>query len=133
MPEVQKLPVQMIANRDYVNDNMYGTGRWERDEIKLVAPDVLAKLVRHTDVYKETTAEKAAEAQAQEVEAVVKKTTDEQNDAATQQLRDSVNQMPRDAVIEYAAVHYGLKIPGNASVDKARAELIQHIDIAGPK
>lgn len=133
MPEVQKLPVQMIANREYVNDNMYGTGRWERAEIKLVDPSVLAKLIRHTDVYKESTAEEAAEANAQKVEAIVKKTNDEQNDAATQQLRDSVNQMPRDAVIEYAAVHYGLKIAGNASLEKARAELIQHIDIAGPK
>lgn len=133
MPEAQKLPVKMIANRDFVNDSMYGTGRWERDEIKLVDPDTLKKMIRHVDVYQQVTAEEAAESKASEVETVVKKTEDDQNDAATQELRDSVSRMTRDAAIEYAAVHYGLKIPGNVSVEKARETLIQHIDLAGPK
>lgn len=133
MPEVQKLPVKMIANRESVNDHMYGTGRWDRNEVKLVDPAVLLKLIRHVDVYEQVSAEEAAEAKATEVEAVVKKTEDDQNDAGTQELRDRVATMDRDTAIEYAAVHYGLKIPGNSSVEKARAALIQHIDVAGPK
>lgn len=133
MPEVKKLPVKMIANRDSINDSIYGTGRWDREEIKLVDPAVAARMVRHVDVYEQVTAEEAAEKKAVEVEAVVKKTEDEQNDAATQELRDSVAKMERDAVIEYAGVHYGLKIHPNTGVEKARAQLIQHIDLAGAK
>lgn len=133
MPEVKKLPVKMIANRDSINDSIYGTGRWDREEIKLVDPAVAARMVRHVDVYEQVSAEEAAEKKAAEVEAVVKKTEDDQNDAATQELRDSVAKMERDAVIEYAAVHYGLKIHPNTGVDKARAQLIQHIDLAGVK
>ena len=133
MPEEQKLPVKMIADRDAITDHTYSTGRWERGEIKLVPPATSNKLIRHIDVFRQVTAEEAADQKAAVVEETVKRTEDEQNDAATQELRDSVARMDKDAVIEYAAVHYGLKVKGNLSTEKAREALIQHIDLAGPK
>lgn len=133
MPEVKKLPIKMIADRESINDSIYATGRWDRGEIKLVDPAIAARMVRHVDVYEQVSAEEAAEKKATEVEAVVKKTEDDQNDAATQELRDRVNTMEREAVIDYAGVHYGLKIHPNTGLEKARAQLIQHIDLAGAK
>lgn len=133
MPEAQKLPIQFIAKREHFKDNLYGTGVWSPLEIKLVDAAVASRMIRHTDTYKQTTAEEAAEQSAVVVQAEVKKTEDDQNDNATQDLRDRVTRMDRDSVIEYAGVHYGLKIPGNTSTEKAREQLIQHIDLAGPQ
>lgn len=132
MPEEKKLPVKMIANRDYIIDHIYKTGRWDRDEIKLVPPAIAEKMVRHIDSYAAVTADEASKAKATEVKEVVKDTQKEMGDEATQALRDKVVQMSRDEAIEYAGVHYGLKIPGNTSAENARAALIQHIDLAGP-
>jgi hypothetical protein len=133
MKEAPKLPIQMIANRDHLKDNNYGTGEWTRGQIQLVDAAVAMKMIRHTDVFVQSTAEEAAASQAKAVKTEVKNSEKQLSDEASQELRDRVGQMNRDQAIEYAAVHYGLKIRGNASVEDARAQLIQHIDLAGPQ
>lgn len=132
MPEIQKLAIKFVANRDTYQDSVYSTGAWDRDEVKLIEPTLAAKMIRHVDVFQRVDIDEAVAKTAEQVETVVKKTQDKENDDATADLRDQVNRMTRDQAIEYAAVHYQLKIPGNASVDTARAALIQHIDLAGP-
>lgn len=140
MPEAAaKVPVKMTYRNEVtptktVKDNMYGTGEWDYNEVKLVEPAIAAKLVRHIDVYTLVTPEEAADANAVEVVVALDKGKDELDklsDASTQELRDRVAQMDRETARKYGAEHYKLTIPGNLSTEATRARLIQHIDIAG--
>lgn len=131
MPEVQLLPLKMIANKETVRDSMYGTGLWAQGETKLVTPEQHTKMIRHVDVWEPGNAEDAAKTAATAVRTVAERTQAEIDADALSDLRDRVAVMTRDEAVEYAATHYGLKIPGNSSVEKAREELARHIEIAG--
>lgn len=131
--EQQKQPVKnIVENREFVVDNFYGTGRWDKEQVKLVDPMVAVKLLRHNDVWANASTEEAVSAISIDVKQAVDKTKEQQEEELSQSLRDKVNTMSRDDVIDYAAVHYSMKIAGNSSVEKARELLIQHIDLAGP-
>lgn len=124
-----RVPVKMIAPRDLFRDNIYGTGDWDRDQVKLVPVSIAAKMFKHIDTYEPATAKEAVKSAADEVKEQVKVKPDPQE--AEQELRDTIEQMNRDSAVEYAAVHYGHKIPGNASAEAARAELVSLVDRFG--
>lgn len=132
MSKVQLLPIKMDhAHKERVRDSQYGTGDWLQGETKLVTPEQYAKMIRHIDVWVPGKAEDAAETAATAVRTVAERTQQQIDQEALEDLRQKVQTMSRDQVIEYAAVHYKLKIPGNSSLENARAELTRHIDIAG--
>lgn len=126
-----RVPVRMIANRDMIRDNIYSTGEWDRDEVKLVPESVSRKLFQHTDVYAPASAEEAKASAAKMVGEDLKDTGKKQAEEAEQQLRDEIANMPRDTVIEYAATHYGQTIKGNLSAENARAALVALVDQYG--
>jgi hypothetical protein len=133
MPQ-EKVPVQYVARKSHIVDGLYSTGRWdhETNAIKLLDPALAAKLMRHADVWKMAPPEAAKTHVAEVVEdALTQRKATHAEDPDVMDLRDRVMKMDRDAIVQFGADKYRLRIKANSSLESARAALLNHIDIAG--
>jgi hypothetical protein len=145
--------VQYIGRHADHKDAIYGTGNWFQGQVKLVDSGTADRMFKHFDAYVTHTEDLTPpdiapidptppdpEAPVDQKLEVVDKTVEKTPEEAKQEFeeavtvaKDSIRDMNRDALLEYAAVHFGQKLPGNLSRDAAHAEVSTLIDRFGPQ
>lgn len=133
MPEAKAptLPVQYIGRHAEHKDQIYDTGDWTQGQTKLVPHLTAERMYRHVDAYIAASVEDAVESVAEKTEEKGKKDEQALDEQQKQELREHIAAMDKDAMLEYAAVHYGQKISKAKGEDKVRAELIIMVDRFG--
>ncbi len=137
---VPSVPLIYVGFRPTYRDPMYGTGEWQRDQIKLVPPDVAAKMTRHRDVWLETQIAKKEEAGAlqdpsaiEQVAAVNHPLEEQKQLEELDVLKAQIGTMDKAALRAFAESHYQQKIDGRLSTDDTRAKVIALVDQYGPQ
>lgn len=129
------VPVRYIGFREYHADTLYGTGiQWAKGQTQLVPAGKVAALLRHADVYEldlesseivrpsvNAAAEKALAAKKQEVQEAEK----------VEDLRDSIANMPKDALEKFAKAHFNIDVDKRKSAEVLRAQVTGLIDQFG--
>jgi hypothetical protein len=132
--EELKVPVKFIADRSPFKDGSYGTSFWEIGETRMVESATAEKLLRHIDTWAAGKAKDATKTSKENIVEDNKRAHELEEEEASQNLRDQVQAMPtKEAVHNFALVHYGQKIPMTKSLDNMRNDLIGMIDRFGPR
>lgn len=118
-------PVKYIGRRDTFTDNQYNTRlTWQKDQVRYLPGDVARKFLRHRDLFTLGEGESGAPAGAAKVEddtVEVLQRAEQENTVAIEtqtqlaELIDTVNQMTKSSLAEFAANKYNHKF---RSVDK---------------
>lgn len=134
--------VKFIGRRPWA-DNLYGSRlTFEQGQIRKVPADLARKLLRHRDQFE---AGEQADAPADKAKAgeplddtaeILARAALEQQAAAQvktelQDLFDRVNQMEKDALIEFANTHYRMPLDKRFGEQKLREQVIGLIDQYG--
>lgn len=129
-------PIKYIGKRPEHIDGAYATRiHWKQGETKPVPDDVAVKMLRHTDVFTlgdgsvQAIALTAAEAETAERERT--KSEESKKEDNIQNLRDSVANMDKDALANFAQTHFSAKLDSRASVEKLRERVTTMIDQYG--
>ena len=119
-------PIKYVGKRPTYIDGMYGTRTaFVQGETVMVDSDIAAKMLRHPDQYALGKTKGAAPAIEKPAEKPVKE------DEATQDMRDQINIMDKDALKQMAWERYQQKFAGNPSVETLRAKVTQLVDQFG--
>ncbi len=94
--------VQCISQRPGHNDNIYGTGGWNFEEIKDVPDDVARKMLDHRDVYV-----RPADGATSSVQKVVIAAPD---GAPLQEFYDQLSVMTKDQARSFIETKFNLKV-----------------------
>lgn len=126
--------VKYIGKTDEYFDALYGTGMWEKDQIKEVVSDVAKKMLEHPDQYIEADAEAEeiqlyASSSVGRVGEIVPKQEDE--DSPEQQARDAIAQMGREDLKQFVTTNFRVSLDGRASVASMREQAIRLVDRFG--
>lgn len=119
-------PIKYIGKRPTYIDGMYGTHTaFVQGETAMVDSDIAAKMLRHTDQYELGKVKGAAPA--------VEKTSEkpEKEDEATQDLRDQINAMDKDALEAFAKNHFKIDLDKRKSAASLRQHVTQLVDQFG--
>lgn len=138
---METTPIMYIGVRERYTDGLFGTGAWERDQIKLVPKDVATKMQTHAAVYVETKVAKKEVAAGEsvktsdEVEVVeINHPTEEKKQLdQVEELETQVNGMNKAALLDFAQSRFGKKLDGRTSAADARTEVIRLIHQFGPQ
>lgn len=139
--ETPSLPLIYIGFRPTYRDPLYGTGAWERDQIKLVPLDVANRMKRHADVWQETKVTKKETAGLEPSETpegvpvvTVNQPIEEQKQLdEIDGLKAQIHGMNKEAVREFAEKHYATKLDGRLSVADLRTKAIALVEQYGPQ
>lgn len=120
-------PIKYIGHRPTYREGAYGSGIvFTKDETINVEDDTLAnKLLRHHDVYVRGEAKKSAETNSSKA-----KDVDAEADP-TQDARDAIATMNKDALETYAKTHFGVDLDKRKSIDSLRAQTTGLLDQYG--
>ena len=119
-------PIKYIGKRPTYIDGMYGTHTaFVHGETAMVDSDIAAKMLRHTDQYELGVAKGAAPS----VEKPAGKP--EKEDEATQDLRDQINAMDKDALEAFAKNHFKIDLDKRKSAASLRQHVTQLVDQFG--
>jgi len=124
-------PVKYIGRHKMLTDHQHGTGIWEQHQVKLIEDVLAVRMLRQTDAFVAAEHEESVNAQTLPPDidkAVDPKVLDEDR---MEEARESVRNLPKAQLLEYAQTHYGQKLDARASVDKTRASVISMIDRFG--
>lgn len=122
-------PIQYVGKTDTYLDVLYGTGNWERDQVKNVLRDVAAKMLIHRDqyvAYEQPESSVSASDEADVVGEIVDRR--EREDSPEQQVRDSIATMDKDALRSFIATNYRVPVDGRLSVEKLREQAVRLVD-----
>lgn len=118
-------PICYVGRRPVYREGAYGSGIvFQQGETKLVPADLAAKLLRHPDVYAPGV---EAGAQTVELKAPAKQTQDE----STQDLRDTIAFMDKDALEVFAKTNFKIDLDKRKSVASLRQHVTQLVDQYG--
>ena len=149
--------VQYVGKRQSYTDSLYGTGDWTKGEIKPVHDVTAVRMLKHTDQYQapkseaksSKTAKKDAAAETENAtvstseataEAVIAidadvvgepKPAESEDEKASQDARDSVAHMDKDALLNYAQVHFRQSLDKRMAVEGIRQKVVGLIDQFG--
>lgn len=119
-------PVKYIGKRETYRDGTYGTGlEFVRGGTRLVPAEIAQLMFRHPDVYVPGDPQTVFAAPS----APTKKT--DESDDPTQQARDSVAHMTKDALAVYAKTHFRVDLDQKKRVGDLREEVVRMIDQYG--
>jgi hypothetical protein len=114
--------VKYIGARAEYTDGAYGTRiQWARGESKMVPADKARQMLKHHDVY--CPGDTGAPTPALPAE------KDSEEDV--QDLRDSIANMSKESVIQYAQTNFNIKMDKRQSVESLRTAATQLIDQFG--
>lgn len=120
------IPVQYVGRRERYTDGTYGTRiEWVQGQVQMVPADKARLLLRHPDVYVQ------AEAAEDTPVASLESKPEKQDDDQTQELRDAVALMDKDALEQYAKVNFQVDLNKRLGVEKLRTQVIGLIDQYG--
>lgn len=119
--------VKYIGHRENYRDGAYGSGiEFQRGTASLVPEAIAIKLLRHRDVYQ--LAEGESIAATSEAENVPR---DEQDESSTQDLRDAVANMDKEALESFAQTHFNVSLDKRKGVSNLRQQVTGLIDQYG--
>lgn len=113
--------IAYIGRRPFHNDAQYGTGEWEKGQVKVVASITAAKMLRHHDAYCEAAPVVGAEVIAEPAP----KDKEEIAANAVHELLDAVQTMDAEALRTFAERNYSIKLDGRKSVNSLRIDAQQ--------
>lgn len=115
-------PIKYIGKRPHHIDGAYGTHiAWKQGETKPVPDDIAIKMLRHSDVYVAGNGEKTPD------QPIVKKDDSDED----QDMRDSIANMDKDALENFAKTHFSVELDKRQGVDKLRQRVTCLIDQFG--
>lgn len=119
-------PIKYIGKRPTYKDGAYSTGiEWVQGQTQLVPADTARLMLRHPDVYVPgDTAETA-------VATVVAQESEDESEEATQDARDAIATMNKDALELYAKTHFQIDLDKRQGVEKLRTRVVGLIDQYG--
>jgi len=121
------IPIKYIGKRDSYTDGLYGTRiTWNRGDTKDVPDEIAAKMLKHPDQY---VSGKAKDSAPVEIAKPHVKYTEDELKAA----RDSIANMEKDSLIDFAMTHYRQHIDKRKSTEKLRIEVTNMVDQFGFK
>jgi hypothetical protein len=134
--------IEYIGKRPTYKDSLFDTGDWSFGESKPVHDDVARKMLKHADQYRlakpktegrlpKDAIEVGAGQTAQQDEAVGSLETADQQPEDTQDLRDAVGTMDKEALTVFAKTHFSTDLDKRIGVEKARSQVIGLIDQFG--
>jgi hypothetical protein len=105
----KRMPVKYVGKRPTYSDGLFGTGTWNKDEVKLISVSTARQMFNHPDVYIEGEEEESIDV----IDIDEEKKEEDEEDQRLEDTRILVSQMTRkDTVKEFVATNYnGLKIP----------------------
>lgn len=123
--------IRYIGRRLIHKDTLYGTGlTWSQGEEHPVPVDVALRMLRHVDVY--ALGQEISEGAAKVIAGTPKKTQQQDEDEdRDQDMRDSIAQMPKDALKQFAKTHFNVDLDGRAKIESQRAQVINLFDQFG--
>lgn len=114
--------IKYIGARAEYTDGVYGTRiSWARGESKMVPSDKAKLMLRHPDVYTEGDADAPTP----------KLPAEKDPEDDVQDMRDSIANMNKEAVLTYAQTHFNMKLDRKQSVSDLRTAAIQLVDQYG--
>ena len=118
------IPIKYIGKRPAYRDGAYGTGiEWVQGQTQLVPDDKARLMLRHPDVY--VTGDAAT------AEVAVIDAPKPQDDDTSQEARDAIATMNKDALETYAKTHFQIDIDKRLGVEKLRAKVAGLVDQYG--
>lgn len=126
------IPVQYIGRREFWRDTVYRSGlTFTKDQVRSVPPEIAKKLLRHSDLFC-----KAEVAPEQDDTPEQLEHADDQAEKEAQRRRDfdvidQVNRMDKQALVDFAAQRFQLKLDKRTSVENMRREVTGYIDRFG--
>jgi hypothetical protein len=118
-------PVRYVGTRLEYEDGTYGTKiKWKQGETKFVPEGVAGKMFRHPDVYELGNPEDATKA-------IVQDNSDRTKEDPTQEARDLIASMNKDALQAYAKTNFGAEVDMKKNVDDLRVEVTGMVDRFG--
>lgn len=122
-------PIQYVGKTDTYLDVLYGTGNWERDQVKNVLRDVAAKMLIHRDQYVAYDQSESSVPAADGTD-VVGEIVDrrEREDSPEQEVRDSIATMDKDALRSFIATNYRVPVDMRLGVEKLREQAVRLVD-----
>lgn len=134
----ETIAVKYIGRRESFTDTNYRSGlTFNRGQTRSLPVALARQFLRHADLFEVGTAEKrsarAKEDDTQEILESVKAAQKEeaQTEMLMQDLRDTVQTMDKDALAEFAQVHYQQQIDKRHSIESLREQVVQFIDRFG--
>lgn len=130
-PEAPRVPVKYIGRHAQTRDTIYGTGEWENGQVRLIVETTALRMFKHVDAYVPATNDEAVDAATEKTKTEVLESAKVIDEAQMQEARDSIVNMTKDQLTDYAAVHYGQKLDGRQTRDQMLAQVNQYIDRFG--
>lgn len=133
------VPVKYIGRRPDWQDHLYDTGlHFTEGQTRSVPLGVSKLLLQHRDLFEEGVAEAtqaAPESAKDDTDALLENGKKSQKSKEEQQIEfaviDQVNQMDKDALVEFAMGKYALKLNKTKSLPNLRKEVIDRINLVG--
>lgn len=140
MAKNDKVAVTYVGNDAPFVDRIYRTGlTFEHGQTRMLPAEIAARLLRHSDVFKMGHAEDTAPERStgdDDTEALLNKAEADEHEAKARAddrvaIMQSVDQMDREALREFARSKFNFKFPGNLGEEKMRVEIHGLIDRFG--
>ena len=129
------VPVKYVGRRPDFFDRIYGSGLFfDQGQTRWIPAELARKLLRHADLFER--GEEDSEASEDDTAEILEEAARERDaqridQAAVQDLRDSVQSMDKEALSHFARTNYRQIIDRRRSVEALREEVLGFIDRFG--
>lgn len=137
------VPVTYIGRREHFVDRLYGSAlSFEKGQSRSLPPDLATQFLRHGDLFARATEAVSAKPAADTMDAETQAGVDRANGAkaavdqeqnSLHELRSTVNNMTKEALLDFAKVKYGQSLKRADSVATLRTAVIGMIDQFGAR
>lgn len=120
------IPIKYIGKRPTYRDGAYSTGiEWVQGQTQLVPADKARLMLRHPDVYV------PGDEAVTDVAVVAAPQAKDDDADASQEARDAIATMNKDALEIYAKTHFQIDLDKRLGVEKLRAKVAGLVDQYG--
>ena len=130
------VPVRYIGFREHHADTLYGTEiQWAKGQTQLVPTGKVASLLRHADVYEldldGPVIAPPPPVNAAAVKALAEKKQEAKEAERIDDVRDSIAQMPKEALEKFAKAHFNIDVDRRKSAEFLRSQVTGLVDQFG--
>jgi hypothetical protein len=126
------LPVTYVGKRESYRDGTYGTGLvFTRGQTHMVPQTAAARMLTHPDVYELGKLEEATVDEAAAAAATSHQAEKDKVEERLQEHRDTIANMAKDALAEYAKTHFKQDLDKRLKVSDLRAQVTALVDRFG--
>lgn len=128
---VNMVLVRYVGKRDYWEDNLYNTGlSFSTDQERDLPASVAAKLLKHGDLFLAVGGSVSSEGDI-EIEAQQEASKEEDSDVQHYEVLDQIERMDKQALIQFAAERYQVKIDARKGAESVRSEVVELVNKFG--